>query len=205
MKVFLKKMAFPIVGAIIGILAINVFNPFSYFPFLAEDQAYDVCIGLYFSLADISIEFVVNCIKNRFFNASIDVIISPPGVSLSAAMPASIYFRQSETTEAEVKIALHGKKEQFCETEVIIPAIGFATIQPSFNQTGGELDDHGNYVITLSSLLGQSEIVDFTKSFRLVMIREPVENIQSESIYPRAERIKRTVKFRYNYANIRTE
>lgn len=205
MKKFLKQLLVPIVGSCIGIIVANLFNPFTNISSLSPDQAYDICIGLYFTLADIFIEFLINSICSHFCSSEIVVIISPPGVAPSIRSSAIIRFCRDRPAKAMISLHVHGKRTQFSNTQVIIPAIGFATIQQSICCKGVKLDKDGNYIIKIYDLLGQSEIVDIQKTFELLLIKEPSENTQSEKIYPRVSGKKRTVRFQCNYADVQTE
>ena len=49
------KLVTPIISAIIGIYATNTFNVFALLPFVPDEHLFDICITVYFAIADISL------------------------------------------------------------------------------------------------------------------------------------------------------
>ena len=56
------KLVTPIISAIIGIYATNTFNVFALLPFVPDEHLFDICITVYFAIADIIIELIAELI-----------------------------------------------------------------------------------------------------------------------------------------------
>ena len=66
------KVLKPIIGAILGLIVEKKFNLFSYFSFVPAEEAFNICITVYFALAEIFLEEIgvrlARWIQNQFFS-----------------------------------------------------------------------------------------------------------------------------------------
>lgn len=199
----LKKFLIAVLGAIFGLYAANKFNPFAWLSFVPAYSVYDICITVYFAIADIFINSLVDYLSKR--RAEISVVISASGTTVSEESNPMIELNDSGIANLCIKVNVCGKKKHFAGTRIIIPALGLATIQPSYTHQGVVVDELGNYIIKFEELLGQSEIVEFSREFRLALIREPSGEAQSERICPQITPQKLKVMFNRVYRRIVSE
>ena len=199
----LKRLAISILSAILGIFTAHFFNPFAWVTIIPDGSAYDICTALYFTVFDILLNYVFDWIEKNFF-AEIVVIISAPGTVVSVEADPMIELNASGLAELCLNLRLRGKRKHFVENEIIVPAIGMATIQPASRGQGVNLNAEGDNTILLSDIIGHGEYVEIDREFRLAVLMLPSDNIQSECISPRIGNSKWNVRFKCNRAVIRT-
>ena len=107
------KIIAPILSAIIGVLAANKLNIFSFLPFVPDEYAYEICITAYFAVADIIIDAftngILNFIKNRFIS-ELEVVISQQGTNINIGTDTFLEFNNDDLTEANVLVKIKGRK-----------------------------------------------------------------------------------------------
>lgn len=199
----LKKILMTIFGALLGVLGAHLFNPFEWITIIPDGSSYDVCIAVYFTIADTVIDWIVNQVESKCL-AEVYVAISRIGTAATIESDLVIDLDARGHADLCIKVNVQGKRKHFGDIRIVIPSIGFASIQPSFPGQGVSLDIcTGNNVITLDSVLGRSETVDFSKEFRLAVVMTPSGNEQSELICPQIEGKPWNVCFKSNKATIR--
>lgn len=197
-----RELLTAVVGAALGILMAHWINPFAWVPIVPEDSAYDICITVYFAITNIFLDRLVDSLVENWL-ARISIIISTPSASISVESEPIIDLDANGLGNLCVKVDVHGKKEHFVGSKIIIPALGLATIQPTFARKGVLMDDDGNNIIEIDSILGQSEVVKSDWEFRFVVAMTSPEDNQSELICPRIDPKKWNVYFKGNQAIIR--
>lgn len=198
----LRKLSIPVLSALLGILFTHLFNPIAWIPIVPKDHVYDICTGIYFAVIDILLNESLDWAEKKF-RSEITLTISGMGTSAPVDSDQEINLNSSGMAELQVMLRLRGKRKHLSGMKIVIPVIGFATIQPASGGQGINLDTDGNCVIHLDSLLGLSEDVEIDRGFRLVVSMTPSGMPQSERICPCAEGLKWNVRFKCNKAIIR--
>ncbi len=198
----LRKLSIPVLSALLGILFAHLFNPVAWIPIVPEDYVYDICTGIYFTVIDILLNEGFDWVEKKFC-AEIILTISGMGTSAPVDSDPEIELNSLGMAELQVTLILRGKRNHLSGVNVVIPVIGFAAIQPASGGQGVNLDEDGNCVIYLDSLLGHGENVEITRGFRLVVSMTPSGMPQSERICPQVKDRKWNVRFKYNKAVIK--
>ena len=159
MKKFLVKLILPILGALVGLWATNSFNAFSFVTVLNDDQAFDICITVYFAASEAALELLFNFAYGYFFSSSISAVISPPGVKAGIDTETTIVMKDG-IGEAEMHLEIQGRNFWLRKAKIEIPALASATIQPNQNMRGVTINQFGNYVIDIPPLIGKSPVID---------------------------------------------
>ena len=110
------KLVTPIISAIIGIYATNTFNVFALLPFVPDEHLFDICITVYFAIADIIIELIAELITKsvkNFFTSELEVIMGVPGANTNLTSNAIMTFNSQSLAEDIIKVNIRGRKKHF--------------------------------------------------------------------------------------------
>ena len=187
------KIIAPILSAIIGVLAANKLNIFSFLPFVPDEYAYEICITAYFAVADIIIDAftngILNFIKNRFIS-ELEVVISQQGTNINIGTDTFLEFNNDDLTEANVLVKIKVKKPAFAE------------IQNTYRRPEATVN-RDNYCIKLESLFGNSDIIDSSQTFKIAMIQDPVDGDTSVILSPELSKKKFGLVYKHNNVHLK--
>lgn len=201
MKKFFVKLIIPILGAVVGLWATNCFNIFSFVTFLNDNQAFDICVTVYFAFSEAALELLFDFAYGHFFSSSISVVISPPGVKAGTDTETTIVMKNG-IGEAEMHLGIQGRNFWFRKAKIEIPALASATIQPNQNMRGVTIEQSGNYVIDIPSLIGKSPVVDVQEKFRILLAMESDDGSRREKMCVTVRKKTVFVRFKSNCAYI---
>lgn len=199
------KITASIISAIIGILAANQLNIFALMPFVLSNYAYEVCITVYFAIADVVLEALQEHFSekiSRWFFSELEVIIWQPGTSINFGADAVLDFNADDLTEANISVKISGAKKHFNDVDILIKKPSFAEIQDGYRRREVQIDDE-NYRIKLAELFGNSDHIECEQEFKIAMIQDPVDGDSSVIISPELSRKKRNIRYKHNNAKLK--
>lgn len=199
------KIAASIISAVIGILAANQLNIFALMPFVPNDYVYEVCITVYFAIADIVLESLQEHFSekiSRWFFSELEVIICQPGTSINFGTDAVLDFNADDLTEANISVKIAGTKKHFNDVDLLIKKPSFAEIQSSYRRREVQIDDE-NYRIKLAELFGNSDYIKCEQKFKIAMIQDPVDGDSSVIISPELSKKRRNIRYKHNNAKLK--
>lgn len=201
------KLFTPFLGALLGLVIANKYNFFATLPFVPKESAYDICIAVYFAIADLLMSEFIELVKNKIEkNCSIvEVLVSIPNIDANLSTCPTISFNSAGMAEMEVIVRLVGKKEHFKDTKITLCDTGFITLQPSIHSSSISIAANGDCVIDLSALTGNASIIDIKQSFRIVMQENVPDGSRTMSLKPNINRTTLFLKYSCNHAIIRVE
>ena len=201
------KLFVPFLGAILGLIAANNYNFFETLPFVPKESAYDICIAVYFSIADLLMSGIIELVKNKIEkNCSIvEVLVSTPNIEANLSTCSTISFNSDGMAEMQVIVRLVGKKEHFKDTKITLCDTGFITLQPSIHSSSISIAANGDCVIDLSALTGNAPIIDIKQSFRIVMQENVPGGSRTMSLKPNINKNNFFLKYNCNHAIIQVE
>lgn len=204
-KIF--KLFVPFLGAILGLIAANKYNFFYVLPFVPKESAYDICIAVYFSIADLLISGLIEFVKNKIEkNCSIvEVLVSIPSIDANLSTCPTISFNSNGIAEMQVIVRLVGKKEHFKDAKITLCDTGFITLQPSIPSSSISMASNGDCVIDLSALTGNASIINIEQSFRIVMQENVPDGSRTMFLKPNINRSNLFLKYSCNHAIIKVE
>lgn len=199
------KIIAPILSAIIGVLAANKLNIFSFLPFVPDEYAYEICITAYFAVMHIIIDAftngILNFIKNRFIS-ELEVVISQQGTNINIGTDTFLEFNNDDLTEANVLVKIKGRKNHFKNIDLIIKKPAFAEIQNTYRRPEATVN-RDNYCIKLESLFGNSDIIDSSQTFKIAMIQDPVDGDTSVILSPELSKKKFGLVYKHNNVHLK--
>lgn len=199
----LWKIIAPIISAIIGILATNKLNIFDLLPFVPDKYSYEICFTVYFAVADITIDSLVNSalsfVKNKFIS-ELEVVMSLDGKNGNVKTPIELEFNKDDLAEANVIVKIKGRKKHFKDIDLIIKKPSFAEIQSKHKRPAVTVENN-NYRIKLESLFGNSDDNTVCQTFTITMIQDPVDGDTSAILSP--ELSKKGLDIIYKHNNIK--
>lgn len=203
----LFKLLAPVLSAVLGLIAANNYNFFETLPFVPQESAYDICIAVYFAIADLLISTFVEFVKNKIDKncSKVDVLVSVPGIEADLNTCPTILFNSQGTAEMQVIVCLAGKKEHYKNAKITLCDTGFITLQPSVRTQGVSIAQNGDYVIDLSALTGNADIIDIKQSFRIVMQENVPDGSRTMSLKPNINIKTIFLKYSCNHATIKVE
>lgn len=204
------KVLKPIIGATLGLIMVKKFNLFSYFSFVPTEEAFNICITVYFALAEIFLEEIcvrlVRWIQNQFFS-TIDVTLYLPQSNPDTGHNPEIRFNSHDSAEIRIEIHICGKRKHFCNSKMIFRHLSFADIQPNYRSAFVYVEK-GDYIINLQQLFGGEEKrTENTHNFKMVLSQCPVDGDTSAKLIPELSMSKCSriwVHLNNNYVNVRT-
>lgn len=166
----------PFILTLIGIIAVNYINIFNYISFIPQDRVFIICLPLYVGALDFLLREILGFARKKFVS-EINVLFSIKDTIASKETTPVIKFNMEDLAEIRVLIQVSGKKAHFIGTKLVIPNIGFATMQLSKKDDIASVDIDGNLIIKLEDVFGSVEerTIASTK-FDILFIREPVES-----------------------------
>lgn len=204
-KIF--KLITPFLSAFLGIIAANKFNLFEIFSCIPEESVYDICIGVYFSVADLLISFLLELIKYMLEKncSKVEVLVSTPNATANLSTCPIIDFNSDGISEMQVIIHLVGKKKHFKDVKITLCDTGFITLQPSIHSPGISIAENGDYVIDLTVLTGNASIIDIKQSFRIVMQENLPDGSRTMFLKPNISKKNIFLKYSCNHATVQVE
>ena len=197
-----------LIGAILGLYLTNKFNLFSYFTFVPEEYALDICVTVYITLAEVLIDggfdWLNKSITNRFIS-NIEVIMTAANSKADIFHNPEIRFNSEGLAEANINVKINGRKKDFENCIIVLRRCAIADIQNNYKTSGVSVDSNGDYRINIYSLLGGSQertTVDFTCKISLAEV--PVDGESSARLEPEFENKKFGVISKKNHAMLRT-
>lgn len=201
----LWKLVAPIISGIIGILVANKFNLFNMLPFVPVEYAYEICITVYFAIADVIIdqasEFISKIIKNRFCS-EIEVVLYLPNTEANISSNPIIVFNNEDLAEAGISVSVRGRKKHFKKTEIQIKNPAFADVQSNYKRNEVRTDNEC-YYINLEALFGSNERTSFVQNFRIILAQMPVDGVSIAKLEPLIINKRINVIYKHNYAQIK--
>lgn len=186
----IMRIITPVLSAILGIIVANNINIFALLSLVPQEYAYEICITVYISIANIVIELLLNKILlyvNDRFLSCIEVIISPIQTNANIDSNIELEFGDDGLAQAKVTVIMKGRRKHFRNIELIINRPAFAEVQ--FNQISSEVKmAQGNCYIKLEELFGNDEIIDSNRNFRIVFIKDPIDGDNSIIVTPKLSR-----------------
>lgn len=202
------KMIKLLIGAILGLFLTNKFNLFSYFTFVPEEYAYDICVTVYITLAEIlfdeGFELVCKIVSNRILS-NIEVIMTAVNSNADISYYPEIRFNSEGLAEASIKVKIEGKKKHFENTKIVLRQSAIADIQNNCRTCGVSVDNDGNYTIDICTLFGKTQertTLEFT--FKISLAEVPVDGESSAKLDPELVNKKLNVISKKNHATLRT-
>ena len=199
------KLVTPIISAIIGIYATNTFNVFALLPFVPDEHLFDICITVYFAIADIIIELIAELITKsvkNFFTSELEVIMGVPGANTNLTSNAIMTFNSQSLAEAIIKVNIRGRKKHFKGVELVIKKPAFAEMQAVSSRREVYVDDE--YHVNLEALFGNGDRIESKQEFRIALIQDAVDGNTEATIYPELSIKKCNIIFKRNSAKLRT-
>lgn len=201
----LWKLVKPIVSAFIGICVANKYNFFEIFSFIPKEYVYEVCITVYFAIADVAIdgakEFIWKCLKNKFFS-EIQVVIYQINTEPNIKSNPTLIFNSEDQAEACISISVKGHKKHFKDAMLQIKNPAFADIQGNYRRNEVSVDND-TYAIHLERLFGGNDKSKFTQMFRIVLAQMPVDDECIAEIKPEILNKRINVVYKHNYAELK--
>lgn len=197
-----------LIGAILGLFLTNKFNLFSYFPFVPQEYALDICVTVYITLAEILIDegfdWLCKCITNRLIS-NIEVIMTAANSNADISHNPEIRFNSEGLAEANISVKVNGRRKDFENSKIVLRRCAIADIQNNYRTSGVSVDSNGDYRIDICSLFGSSQertAVDFT--FKISLAEVPVDGESTARLEPEFENKKFNVISKKNHAMLRT-
>lgn len=197
-----------LIGAILGLFLANKFNLFSYFPFVPEEYALDICVTVYITLAEILIDegfdWLCKYITNQVIS-DIEVIMTVANSNADISYNPEIRFNSEGLAEANINVKINGRRKDFDNCKIVLRRCAIADIQNNYKTSGVSVDSNGDYRIDIYSLFGGSQertTLDFT--FKISLAEVPVDGESAARLEPEFENKKVNVILKKNYAMIRT-
>lgn len=205
MMKILWRIITPIISAVLGIFAANRLNIFDFLSFVPDEYAYEICITAYFAIADILIKTmqdnVFKWIKNKFLS-EIEVIIFQQGTNLCVDTDSILKFNADDLTQANILVKIKGRKKHFNGIDLIVKKPSFAEIQSTYNRPE-VMVDRENYRIKLMELFGNSDTLDGSQTFKIAMIKDPVDGDISITLSPELSKKRCNLRYRHNNAQLK--
>lgn len=208
MKVFgiIWKIVRPLLGAIVGLVAAEKFNLFSFLSFVNYEEAFNICITVYFALAEILLDELCAQIKNIWNNccSKICVTLYMPRSNPNINHNPEVQFNSQDSAEICIEIKMTGKKTDFKNSKLFLRHLSFADIQPNYRSSVVSVTE-GDYCVDLQAIFGGEEKrTEIIQNFKIVLSQCPVDGDSSSKLIPEITNKKRTLVFKKNYANVRT-
>lgn len=206
--ILLLRIAASILGAILSLIIAHNFNPFSTMTFIPQDKVYDVCITIYFSIAEVIISFGMDKIEEIVsgYYMDIEAVLSHRNEEAGLDSQPTIRFNEVDMSEVSLTLKIHGKRKYFNNIEVVIPRIAQADYQLGRQSLGASINSNGDFCIKISAICGYTETVDLTETFLITLQRAPVDNSARVTISPEARPIKhKRIRFSNNTAVVQLE
>ena len=200
------KVVFPLISATIGLLAANQFNIFNLFTFIPDGYKYEVCITVYFTVADILLTELYELIMGRVvpnFYSSIEVITHSTNSDPNIKVNPTVTFNSECVAECQVTIRISGKRDHFKDSYLLISPPSFATIQSNYKRKEVKVTDN-TYRISLDQLFGTNSNMATEQMFRVVFAQDPVDGESIAEITPVIKQKKSYVRYRHNTMKIKT-
>ena len=184
--VWLLRIAFSIIGAILSLLLAHYFNLLSLIPIIPKEKLYDVCITFYFSLTGLLLNGVIDLIEKKVSDYYMDVeaVLSNRNEEPGLNSQPTIRFNEFDMSEVKLTIRIDGKRDFFSDVKVIIPKIPQADYQAGKKSLGASLNSQGDFCIDLSAICGKSQTVSMSQTFFITIQRVPIDNIAEITITP---------------------
>ncbi len=201
----LWKIVKPIISATIGILVSNYLNIFEALSFVPAEYAYDICITVYFAIADVILESVQEYfyekVRKGLFS-ELEVIIYQPGTSSDIGSDVMLNFNADDLAEAIISIKIAGMKKHFRDVDLVIKKPSFAEIQNGYRRKEVQIDNE-DYRIKLTELFGNSSQIECEQEFTIAMIQDPVDGDCSIIMTPELSQKKRSIRYKHNNAKLK--
>ena len=182
---FLKILK-SIIGTIIGLIATEKFNIFSYMTFVSEQECFNICITLYIVLAEYLVEWVFDKVKmlSGLFFSSVEVTLFLPDTERDINYNPTILFNSEDSAMIIVLVKLKGKNKHLDGCELIINKTDVIDFQPNC-KNNKVCCDKGDYHIKLHELFGNTETkTTICQTFKLILSQAIVDFDAYEEIRP---------------------
>lgn len=178
------KLIKPFFIALIGVCMANSLNVFDYISLVPSNNAFDLCITVYFAILDIFSDIIIKAVQANYVSR-ISVILSQNNTEITIVSNPVITFNRSDLAEATMSIKITGRKKHFANSQIILSNVNFATMQANSNNREVSIDNNGNYVVDLEKMFGTTDMrTTIESSFRISFVKEPVDGERSCEIIP---------------------
>lgn len=206
--VWLLRIVFSYIGAVISLFVAHYFNPFSIMSFIPGDKAYDVCITIYFSVSELVVSVAIakiDAMVDSLFS-DVRVMFSHRNEKVEINSQPAIHFNELDMSEVELSVIIRGPKKFFADTTIIIPKIAQADYQLGRECIGARINENGDFCIDLMTLCGQIQNVDMTEKFLITLQRAPIDNSAEIVITPEiSPKSHGRIRFSYNTVAVQLE
>lgn len=180
----LRVLAIPV----FSLWLLNKINIFSYLSFVPKDNAFDIGITIYFAFFSLVIDQLIEHVKNNLIS-ELTAVISVKNIEKSIENTPIIYFSEDGLAEAELAIKVNGKKKHFMNTQLLIPAYKFATMQLSPKSRDAYIDSDGNLIIDLDEMFSEGkEKYRNEVTIHISFIKEPYFSKRDAEVKPEFKR-----------------
>lgn len=204
----LLKILRPVLVALLGVYLANTINIFNYISFIPKDKTFDICIATYFTIFEILIEFLLEHLRKKFMS-EISVVFSINNTEKSIYSTPIIEFNKEDLAEMTITIQIEGRKKHFMNSIIVLPNVGFATIQKNIHSKETSVDANGNYSIDLEKLFGSTHMKTIiSSSFRVTFVKEPIDGERTIELLPELKSkisFRPLVTFKHNKVLIKVE
>lgn len=205
MKRIFWKLVMPVISAVIGIAAANVYNLFDFISFIPKEYSYEICMTVYFAVADVileaAMEFCIDWLTSHYFS-KIEIVLFQPNAEADIQIHPTLVFNSVDQTESGISIKVKGYKKHFKDTRIRIKSPAFADIQSNYRRREVSVIDD-SYYISLEALFGGNEYACFTQKFRIILAQIPVDGDSIVKIEPEIEKKRWNVIYKHNYVQIK--
>jgi len=197
-----------LIGAILGLVLTNKCNLFLHLPFVPKESAFNICVSVYVTIAEILVEegfdYLWKTITNRFLS-SIEVIMTAVNSNPDMSYYPEMRFNTEGLAEANIIVRIDGKRKDFEDTKIILRKSAIADIQNNYRTNGVNVDNDGNYIIDICSLFGGcQERTKLVFTFKISLAVVPLDGESTTRLEPEFANKKLNVLSKKNYATLRT-